>query len=286
MLKHLARISALIILILVCMFLPFLPGNYDDLAVTLSFMAQLLAFAGVLLVPIGVLWLISELRAQASRRRGQPARGKRYYFAVAALVVGTLVIVIVSLAAFGNVGPSLGIALLALWAYCLWRIVPGLKALRYKENPSFNPAPLYLICIPLAALILRMTLVAPAIEFSRNYAIRHSAELIEDIEAYRDANGQYPVSLASLWKDYKPGIRGVEQFHYEPSGEAYNVFFEQFAYDLATREIVMYNKLDEQVITSHDSWILVLSPADLESARGYYAVNDASVPHWKYFWFD
>jgi hypothetical protein len=48
----------------------------------------------------------------------------------------------------------------------------------------------------------------------------------------------------------------------------------------------MYNKLDEHVMTSHDNDILVRTPAELEARRGYYAVHDASRPHWKYFWFD
>jgi hypothetical protein len=37
---HLVRMSIIILLILAGMFLPFLPGEYDGLAVTLSAMAQ------------------------------------------------------------------------------------------------------------------------------------------------------------------------------------------------------------------------------------------------------
>jgi len=40
MAAHLFRISALTVLISLCMFLPFLPGKYDSIAVSLSFMAQ------------------------------------------------------------------------------------------------------------------------------------------------------------------------------------------------------------------------------------------------------
>ncbi len=69
MIAHLARIGALTILSIVCMFLPFLPGNYDGLAVTLSFMAQLLGIVGLLLVPIGALWLIDEVTRRVSNGR-------------------------------------------------------------------------------------------------------------------------------------------------------------------------------------------------------------------------
>jgi hypothetical protein len=92
--------------------------------------------------------------------------------------------------------------------------------------------------------------------------------------------------LAALWNDYPTGEVGIDRFRYEPFGDAYNVYFEQFAYELPTREIVVYNPRDEQEFTSHDSWILVLSPAELLRARGHFAVHDAGPPHWKYFWFD
>ena len=29
-----------------------------------------------------------------------------------------------------------------------------------------------------------------------------------------------------------------------------------------------------------------LSPEELERSQGWYAVQEASSPHWKYFWFD
>ena len=286
MVIHVAGIVALTTLLAVLMFRPFLPGSYDDLAVTLSFMAQLVGFAGLLLVPFGVLWLAAEFRRRAAQRRQQLVKSRGAYFAIAALVAASLAAVIVSLPAFGNVGPSLGLAVVGLWTFVVVRSVSGIRRLKRAETRGFHPAPLYLISVPLAVLLLRVTFIERATAFSRNYVIGQSAALISDIEAYEAANGHYPISLASLWKDYKPGVIGVEQFHYEPSGEAYNVFFEQFTPQLDTREIVMYNKLDEQVITSHDSWILLLTPAELESARGFYAVNDAAVPLWKYFWFD
>jgi hypothetical protein len=57
---HFIRIIAIAVLIAICMLLPYIPGDYDSLAVTLSTMAQLLGIAGMLLVPIETLWLIYE----------------------------------------------------------------------------------------------------------------------------------------------------------------------------------------------------------------------------------
>jgi hypothetical protein len=129
-------------------------------------------------------------------------------------------------------------------------------------------------------------LIPRAVELSRDRAMRHAAPLIADIERYRAERGQYPASLLALWKDYSPDIRGVEQFHYEPSGEAYNLIFEQPAAELSTRELVVYNPRDEQVATSHASDLLKYSPDQLKQSRGSFAVHAATQPHWKYFWFD
>ena len=124
---HFARMGALTILIIGCMFLPFLPGNYDDLAVTLSFMSQLVGIAGLLLVPIRALWLIDEARMWAGNSRKQSTKSKGYHFAIASLGTSSIVAVVVSLPAFGNIGLSLGIGTLALWTYFVLRILPKLK---------------------------------------------------------------------------------------------------------------------------------------------------------------
>lgn len=285
MFTHLFRMGVLTLLLLVCMFLPFLPGEYDGLAVTLSTMSQLFGVVGLLLVPIGVAWLISETKKRASTN-GKLSKDRTYHFAFASFVALGFVALVVCLGAFINFKLSFGFFVLALWVYLGSRLLPGLKLLKNAENRSFNAAPLYLICIPLVAAIFKFTLVERATEFSRNYAITNSAQLLNDIEQYRNANGHYPKSLAALWPDYKPSVIGIEQYHYEPHGEAYNVFFEQFTFRFGTEEIVMYNKLDEHFFASHAKDILLWTPEQLRTRRGYYAVHDAATPHWKYFWFD
>ncbi len=93
---------------------------------------------------------------------------------------------------------------------------------------TFNWAPLYLVVLPIVAATFRIALVGPAIEFSRNRASENSAQLISDIERYREANGHYPRSLLAEWQDYKPSVIGIKQYHYKPNGEAYDLFFEQY----------------------------------------------------------
>lgn len=275
---HVLRLTAAIAVITLCTLLPFLPGRYDMLAVPLSFMAQLFGVVGLLLVPVGVLWLASGYWSALA--------GKHYVFAVASLIVASLIWAIVSLAAITSGGLSFGSIVLAVGIYVLVTLGSRLKEMKGATPRHVTTIALYLIVLPITAALLRFVVVRPAIELSRSRAIRNSTELIADIERYRAARGRYPPSLLSLWEDYEPSVIGIEQFHYEISGDAYNLIFEQFAYPVGTREIVVYNPRDQQVATSHDMDLLQLSPEDLERQRGYYAVHETRHPHWKYFWFD
>jgi hypothetical protein len=288
MTSHLLRMGGITILLVLCMFYPFLPGDYDGLAMALSTTAQLLGTVGLLLVPIGAFWLIYEARKRG-RRAHSPNTDRGYYFALASLIAASIVAIAVSLSSFFGFGISLGALTLALWFYVISRVVPRLKLLKKAETQTINPTPFYLIFIPIALLLFQITLATPATAFSRNRTIMRSAELINEIEKHHAAHGRYPSSLLAVWKDFDPSVVGVERFHYAPNGNAYNLFFEQprFLLDkIGTQEFVMYNKLDEHVMTSHAAWILISSPEQLKGRQGWYAVNDTPTPHWKSFLFD
>jgi hypothetical protein len=161
--------------------------------------------------------------------------------------------------------------------------------LKETEDEGFNPAPFYLIVIPLTVLVAQLLLSRSVIEFSRNYAIANSAEMIEDIERYHATHGRYPEALLAVWKDYYPNVVAVEKIHYVPYMGSYNLYFEQprLFFDIfGTREFVVYNPSDEHLMLSHASWFMLLTLDELEENQGWYAVNDAPSLHWKYFWFD
>ncbi|MFN2458017.1 MAG: hypothetical protein ABR502_07445 [Chitinophagaceae bacterium] len=67
MIIHFFRITIISALLLTFMFLPFIPGRYDSVAVTLSFMSQIFGMAGLPLIPIGLLWLTFELIKQTKK---------------------------------------------------------------------------------------------------------------------------------------------------------------------------------------------------------------------------
>ena len=284
MITHLVRIILIILLIALCIVYPFLPGEYDSLAGPISTIAQAFGVLSVLLVPVGAAWLIAELR-----ERSRPKKGRRFVFAVISVIIGTLIAAALMLAGLGTVGPSLALFLLVVWLFSLYKLIPLLRALRHAERDGFNPTPLYLVSIPLALLIIQIAAAAPLTAASRARAIASSAEMIAQIEAYRGAHGRYPNSLLGVWKDYYPRVVGIERYYYRPERDAYNLYFEQphFLLDkVGTREFVVYNPRDEHHIVSHPSFMLLLTPAQWESYRGWYAVHDVGTDHWRYFLFD
>lgn len=263
MVRHAASGVALVTLTLIATLLPFLPGSHDPVAAPLSMTARVFGFAGLVLLPFGIVWA------------ARPRRGS----AVAGLAAFCVVWALVTLAAFAAAGFVLAGVMVLIGGRLFARLRSGARTA--ERIPGC-----YLAAVPPVVFVLQLTLVPRAVEFSRDRVIRNAAPLIADIEAYRAARGAYPPSLLAAWPDYQPGVIGVERYQYEPSGAAYNLVFEQIARDLPTREFVVYNPRDEQVFTSHPMDILQYSPARLERARGFFAVYETAHPHWKYFWFD
>ena len=274
---HFLGITIAIAALILCTLLPFLPGPYDQFALSLSMMARVAGLFGLLLAPVGALWMAS--------RYWRPLAGKQHAFAIAALIVSSVVWAAVSLAVWALGSLSLAVFCAILGVCVVVRIAPRLKGLKTAPPSTAAPA-LYFLVVPIAVFLLQQVVLEPAVEFSRNRAISNSAQLIADIEQYHATRGHYPPSLLSVHRDYSPEIIGIERFHYEPSGDAFNLVFEQPASPLGTREFVVYNPRGEQTATSHAMDLLQYTPQTLELSRGYYAVHDVPNTHWKYFWFD
>ena len=279
MIVHTVRIAAVTAFIVLCTVLPFLPGRYDSLAVSLSLISLLFGRVGLVLVPVGALWLASEIWS------GHP--GRRRIVTIAAFLAVSVVWFILSVGALVE-SLTLAFFALALWAYVAVRLWPRLRLPTSAAPGRIRAAPVYLLIVPAAVAVLQLILADPVAHFSRTRAIRNSAPLIADIERHRAANGHYPLSIVSVNADYKPSVIGVKRYQYESTGHAYNVLFEHPSFELGTVEIVMYNPRGEQVMTSHALDVLQLTPEQLalDRTRGHYAVHDASVPKWKYFLFD
>ena len=276
MFKHLLGIVLTNAFVLLCTFLPFLPGSYDNLAVALSEMAHLSGTLSLLLVPVGLLWLAAD--------RSSRLASKRHVFPLLALLASTLVWFGAWLGAIMHSGSVLGVTVVVLWLFLLRKAWLRLR----QRTVTTSVLPFYLIAVPVVVALVQFTLLQRAVEFSRNRAILNSAPLIAAIEEYRTRNGHYPNSLLAEWPDYLPRVIGISQYHYQPHGDAYNLVFEQFSHRFGTREFVVYNPRDEQVMTAHARDILEFTPDQLvvERTRGHYWQETLPQPHWKYFLFD
>jgi hypothetical protein len=253
------------------MLLPFLPGRYDPLAISLSAFARAAAFGSLLLVPVGAAWLIS--------RRG-------YTPMKVALAVATFVVAGATLATAANGSMAAGAVILASWFIALLHLWRWVGAEQSSGVHLPRAVPIGLILVPLAATAACLLLVQSAADWSRGRAIANAAVMIADIERFHDRHGSYPVAISSVWPDYQPGIIGVERYRYERSGDAYNLYFEHPSTNLAVREIVMFNPRGEQDISSHAFDLLQLAPEEIRRQRGYFASHELPEAWWKRFLFD
>src|SRR5262245_9993171 len=250
MIRHAAQLVATTLFISASLLWPFLAGDHDRFALTLFSMGEILGTVGLMLVPFGLIWLSVELRRRVATTAIRPSKDWGYRLGVIAIAASSLVAALMSLGVLMTSGLSAAIVTIGLGIFLLARFLARLRTIRTTEPRPFNPAPVYLIVLPLVAAAFRFGVVVSAAERSRNLAIENSAALIDDIGRYREAHGEYPRSLLSVWHDYKPGVVGVEQYHYEPRGDAYNLYFEHWSEHFGTREIVMYNPRDEHEMTS------------------------------------
>ena len=133
MLRHTLSIVAIVAGIVLCTVLPFLPGRYDSLAVPLSAMAQALGVVGLLVVPIGVVWMAVEF--------GNRGAAKRKGFAVATLIASSLVWAVVSLVGTIAGGFSVGVLAAGLFTYATARVIPRFARLESDTSDTRSMVP-------------------------------------------------------------------------------------------------------------------------------------------------
>jgi hypothetical protein len=196
------------------------------------------------------------------------------------LVLGGLVAFVITIAAVSinqlamGVTFGVGAVLLLRTAYRRSRADP--QRIGQKEKPIA----FCLVCVPLILVTFRATVLPRAAGWSRDRAIQHSAALIAEIESFRQRRGHYPISLQSLNPDFPTGVVGIERFHYEPNGEAYNLFFVRPHIALDAAEAVVFNPRDEHHFTSHALDILQYDGEQLDLRRGDRRRTRLAHPHW------
>jgi len=263
--------------IIFCMFLPFIPGKYDGMAVLISFMSQVFGFAGATLAFTGLIWALTKKNKTNQRRINRR-------FMVAVLVELAVIATIVALIPLSEGNILFAVVFLGICSYIIARLY--IHFARSPARISPKTIQLCLIAIPVIVICVRFLFIEKAVEFSRNMAIANCADLIARIERYHERNGRYPLSIQALRGDIYPGVTGVAEYFYEPNGEAYNIYFKQFSGELDVDEIVMYNKLDQHAFAAHTLDILEYSGEELAARRGDRQQTRLSQPHWVSIRFD
>lgn len=276
---HLVQACLLVMAVITATFLPFVAGGYDPLAEPLSAIAWALGRISLLLVPIGGFWLWASVKHPS----GAKSLGWLTWVTLGACALISVLMTLIAFASSGSILLAVGIAVIA-----------GMLNIRLMRRLRAAQAGL-----PLPRLTAAILTVAPTVVFAaqsvlvdqitthaRNRVIASSAPLIAEIERYHARHGAYPVSLFSIYGDCKPSILGVERYHYEPSGDAYNVIFKEPSLGFGTKRFVVYNPRDKQRVTVHEQDRLLLDDAGLDADNaGYTIVQPLPQPHWKAFLF-
>ena len=268
---HLVGAVLAVAAVITLTFLPFAPGGHDQLAVPLATMAWVLGRAGLVLVPIGLLWT----------RRGTPP-GWIVHLTVGACAFIALLLIVIAFASSSSV--LLATAAAAAAGFLIVRLARRLRSA--TGMPSSRAVAAILTVAPIVVVGAQSFLIEPVTTRARNRAIANSGPFIAEIERYRERHGAYPASLFSIWGDYKPSIVGIDRYHYEPSGDAYNVIFKEPALDFGIRRYVVYNPRDTQRVTLHEQDRLRLDDAGLDADNaGHTFIQPLQQPHWKVFLF-
>jgi hypothetical protein len=271
---HIVRIFLVVTAVITATFLPFFPGGYDALSKPLSGMAWIFGRVGLLLVPVGGLWLLFSKRSGA----GIQPRGWLVWLTLGTCIIVALVLVLVAFA-FGPLlaaGTGTICGLLIIWL---------VRRLRAAAPVSWTVLGL-LAVVPITVLAVQLAFMESIASRARNRVIANSAPLIAEIESYYVRQGAYPVSIFALYGDVKPAVVGVQRYYYEPSGDAYNLIFEEPSPVFGLRRFVVYNPREKQRLTVHETDRLRLDDVGLEADNaGYTIVEPLPQPHWKLFTF-
>ncbi len=253
----------LLLLVAVASLAPFLPGSSNNFSHGISQFAQITGYIGWPFVPFGLVWLIIEMRNKNGQQLTRWTNG--YYPSWLALIpiFVFLPLQIIRAPLEGRTFDLWPLAIiLSVVAFIIYRILK----LKNKTEYKFNPAPLYIVLIPVIALLTSKYAVEKAAAFTREKAIVKTEPLIAAIEKYKTENGEYPENLESLKGNYiheipKPTIMGMRAYQYEKRNGSFLLSFERFWHWSAT-EVVVYNASGQKGIkgnyenypTNHTNW--------------------------------
>ncbi|MDX2247331.1 MAG: permease prefix domain 2-containing transporter [Bacteroidia bacterium] len=254
----------IILVVMTASVAPFLPGFTNNrFSHGISQFAQNIGYIGMAFIPFGLIWLIIEIRNKKGQKLNRWTNG--YY--PSWLVIAPILLFLplkISLTIIGDQPFDLlpFAIIISVVAFFIYRI----QKLKGKKDYKFNPAPLYIVLIPVIALLTSKFALERAAVFSREKAILKTEPLIAAIEKYKTERGEYPEKLEELEGEYIPEIPRINPqntipYHYEKGKGSFQLSFEQLWHWNAT-EVVVYNTSGQKGIkgnyenhpTEHTNW--------------------------------
>lgn len=283
------KLTGMNLLFIIAIILPFIPGPPNKLVIGLSAVSQFAGFFGLVLVPIGIIWTVIEIRKWRNSNNENLNYRLPFYLAIIATVIITAACLILAITVIIINGALIGIAGLILIALGLKLAIKEIKKLKYSAG-KFNPVPIYLFTIPLIAFLTRVFLVGPVSDYSRDFAIKRSEALIASIEEYKNKEGQYPESINELETRYKtkipgPYIMGILDFRYNKINDRYSISFSQWLECGSLEEIVLYDKKNLRnnltgQFAKYDYGF------DLCRVKGAFAIHSTMYENWRIYLVD
>lgn len=281
------KLTGINLLFVLVIILPFLPGPPNKLVIGLSILGQSAGFFGLLLVPIGIIWAIVEIRKCRKGNYESPNWKRAHHLAIIATVIVSAICLLMVIGVIVHLEILAGVLGIILIALGLHRSIIGIKKLRDNSVKKLNLMPFYLLTVPLIALITRIYLMEPISDYSRSFAIQRSQTLIASIEEYKNKEGQYPESIQKLETRYlkklpAPFIMGIQNFRYNKIDDHYSISFSQWLDLGSLEEIVLYDKNNlrsnlKGAFASYDYKF------DLCRVKGAFASHDTRYDNWRYY---
>lgn len=118
--------------------------------------------------------------------------------------------------------------------------------------------------------------------YSRNFAIERSQQLVTSIEEFKNYQGRYPENMQELKSDIpRPFIMGIDKFRYTKYQDQYFLTFSQWPDGGITEEIVLFGKENPE-----KRWIPQEEynyQNDMHRVMGAFASYNTRYDHWRYY---
>ena len=155
----------------------------------------------------------------------------------------------------------------------IWTI-KELKGKRNDDKYQVDMKAFILLTLPLTLFLTSIYVSGLTRDFSRDFAIDRTDNLIQSIEKFKEQKGKYPDSLTELTPEFisvipSPFIMGINDYYYKKQGDTYNISFQQ------------------NVILSFNFEVVTFDPTDNHKAEGELTdLYDTGKSHWRYYVYD